>query len=57
MKMINWKTTASGLAAGIPLIIDGISKGEWMMIAAGVALILLGLAGKDYNVTGGTTRQ
>jgi len=50
--MKNWMTSAGGLTVGLPMIIDGISTKNWMMVLAGIGAILTGLAAKDSNVTG-----
>jgi hypothetical protein len=60
MKMKNWFTTASGLIAGLPTIINQITPilpPKWAAIISAVGVILTGLSAKDYNVTGGTVKQ
>lgn len=59
--MKNWKTSAAGLIAGLPIAIDalvqayntgtfnGKSGGQ---LALAIGLVLLGLLSKDHNVTG-----
>jgi hypothetical protein len=53
----NWLTTILGLAAGSPVVIDGLQKTDWNQVWAGIALALLGIFAKQANVTGGTTKQ
>jgi len=50
--MKNWMTSAGGLTVGLPMIIEGISTKNWMLVLAGVGALLTGLAAKDNNVSG-----
>jgi len=56
--MKNWKTTIGGLLMTIGL---ALSQSEdlknYGLILQGIGGILLGLAAKDSNVTGGTVKQ
>jgi hypothetical protein len=48
----NWLTTASGMIAGLPTIINQIAPilpAKWAAIISAVGLILTGLSAKDYN--------
>jgi hypothetical protein len=48
----NWLTTASGMIAGLPTIINQITPvlpPKWVLIVSAVGLILTGLSAKDYN--------
>jgi hypothetical protein len=63
--LINWKTTASGVALILGAITDVLNQfvtGQWdgtRLMAAYTALMggIGLLAAKDGNVTGGTTKQ
>ena len=57
--MRSWKTTLSGLIAGIMTVLDGtlhaLSNGQtvdWNKVALGVLIAVLGYFSKDYNVSG-----
>jgi hypothetical protein len=55
MKWKNWLTTASGLVAGLPIIINQIAPilpPRWAAIISAVGVILTGLTAKDYNTKG-----
>lgn len=53
--MRNWKTTLAGLAlAFLNLYANGMNA-KTAAMSAGLAA--LGVAAKDYNVTGGTSQQ
>lgn len=51
--MKNWKTTIVGVATGIMIAIT--NQPDWKHLTVAVLVALLGLASKDFNVTGGTT--
>jgi hypothetical protein len=53
----NWLTSTIGTITGAPIIYEGIMQRNWKMVAAGIGALLLGLASKDANVTGGTVKQ
>lgn len=51
--MKNWKTTLLGLAVGVSHVsINGVG---WKQLLAATLFALLGIASKDFNVTGGNT--
>jgi hypothetical protein len=59
--MRSWKTTASGLvSSGAALVVfmatQGVTLPHWVVVVAGFVLAgglaSMGIAGKDYNVTG-----
>lgn len=58
--MKSWKTTVGGILLGIgtPLVAagDGIYKTVGVVLST-IGGLIVGLAAKDSNVTGGTTKQ
>lgn len=52
----SWKTTGSGILAGLPFISDGISSGNWQQILSGIGFLLIGLFSKDYDVSSAEQR-
>jgi hypothetical protein len=58
--MKNWKTTISGIVAGLPQLITAITPmlpQKWANVFTGIGVILFALSAKDANVTGGTVKQ
>ena len=64
--MKNIKTTLAGLVAGLPLAVDALLSAyklgtfdgkHGVQLALAIGLVLLGLASKDHNVTGGQVLQ
>ena len=56
----NWMTTLGGLLAGLPVLFTqaGIVLPEAIMtFIPAVGILLIGLAAKDGNVTGGTKKN
>lgn len=62
--MKNWKTTIAGFLVGLPTGIDALvqayNAGSFtgktgVQLAAAIGVVLLGIAAKDKNVTGGNT--
>jgi hypothetical protein len=53
----NWLTTVIGLAAGSPVVVDGIQRSDWKQVWGGIFVVLLGMVAKQANVTGGTKKQ
>lgn len=60
MNTLNWKTTISGVVAGLSQIAKAFNLDVppvvWDVVS-GIALIICGFFSKDKNVTGGTTPQ
>ena len=61
---MNWKTTVAGLIAGTITILQTIANAyqthttvNWYQVAFGAAIMVLGVVGKDFNVTGGTKKE
>lgn len=52
----SWKTSVFGGVAGIPQVIEGIQKKDYLQVVYGAATFLALLMAKDGNVTGGTTQ-
>jgi hypothetical protein len=55
MKFKNWLTTAGGLIAGLPVIINQIAPilpAKWQAIISAIGVIVTGLSAKDYNTRG-----
>jgi hypothetical protein len=52
----NWRTTMAGLLTGLPILASGILEKNPQKIISGVGLIVLGILGKDANVTGGAAQ-
>lgn len=48
----NWKTTATGIVAGLPQVVNGVQSENWTSVITGICTILLGIFAKDHNVTG-----
>ena len=63
MNWKNWKTTSAGLAAMLSAaghLLTAVAGGDFTTIMTDLPMIFGGLglmAAKDYNVTGGDTRQ
>jgi hypothetical protein len=62
--MKNWKTTAAGIVGALitwlPQVQGALANGEkinWSVMAIGLAILILGVLAKDWNVTGGATPQ
>lgn len=62
--MNNWMTSLAGVLAGSPFIADALQtaftfhySGNWKTDLASLGALVLGVAAKDFNVTGGTVRQ
>ena len=64
--MKNWKTTLSGLVAGLPVAAYALSQAystgaftgkTGAALGVSIGLVLLGAYSKDHNVTGGTSPQ
>ena len=58
--MKNWKTTVSGIIAGLPQLITAVTPmlpQKWANIFSGVGMVLFALSAKDHNVTGGDVKQ
>jgi sulfite exporter TauE/SafE len=56
--MASWKTTLGGILAAIGTALMATDDWKWLgYIFNGIGLLLLGLAAKDSNVTGGTKVQ
>jgi hypothetical protein len=56
--MKNWKTTLSGLLAAVGQILPLFgAPAEVGTAISTIALFLIGLFAKDFNVSGGTIRQ
>jgi hypothetical protein len=56
----NWKTTISGIVAGLPQLITVVTPmlpQKWANVLTGIGMVLFALAAKDANVTGGTVKQ
>ena len=59
----NWKTTIAGLATictSLGVIFAGLKSGDTSSIGTQIPVILAGVTGlfaKDWNVTGGDTKQ
>lgn len=45
----NLKTTIFGAVAGLPVIFDGLEKGDWKIVLAGVGMLLVGVFAKDIK--------
>jgi hypothetical protein len=43
----NWKTTLAGLAAGLPLIAEGITTKNISLIVTGAGMVIMGVFGRD----------
>lgn len=53
--LTNWKTTLFGLGAGaLNMFANGTG---WKEVLLSVGLAALGIAAKDFNVSGGTVKQ
>jgi hypothetical protein len=52
----NWRTTMAGLLSGAPVLAMGILEKNPQKIISGLGLIVLGILGKDANVTGGVAK-
>jgi hypothetical protein len=48
----SWMTTVLGIAAGTPLVIDGITKHDHKTILTGILIAALGSFAKDANKSG-----
>ena len=58
--MKNWKTTVAGILLGIGTPMGAAGEGMYKTIGIALATVgglLLGVAAKDSNVTGGTVKQ
>lgn len=62
----NWKTTLTGILAGLPGIVDALdtafksgalSGKTGCELALSIGFVVFGAVAKDHNVTGGTTKQ
>ena len=45
----NIKTSLFGSVAGLPLVVEGISKKDYALVISGVATLVLGLMAKDHD--------
>lgn len=55
--MKNWKTSLAGLLTSVGLVLTTNNNPTFQTvgtIAAAVGTLLMGMSGKDFNVTGGT---
>ncbi len=50
--MKNWKTSLGGLAAGIPVLIQGILTKDILKICTGIGMIIVGFVAKDHDKSG-----
>lgn len=48
--LVSWLTTLSGLVAGIPEIMEGITSGDANTLIKGIGLFLLGILAQDPKV-------
>ncbi len=55
----NWLTSLFGTVAGVPQIVEGLTSvpKNWTLVITGLATLILGLAAKQANITGGTVKQ
>lgn len=45
--MKNWRTTCAGTLSGLPILIEGLSSGNWHQAIMGLGMLLTGIFARD----------
>lgn len=43
----NWRTTCAGTLSGLPVLIEGLSTGNWHSTLMGLGMLLTGIFARD----------